>query len=242
MKCYGKTDIGKSRDTNQDSFTYNYLSDGSVWAVLCDGMGGSNGGGIASENAVKIISDRITEQYQNSITSDNIKSFMESLILAANAEIFNLSKSNPDLIGMGTTIVLIFVIDLTAYIAYVGDSRAYKIDSDGITQLTKDHSIVQIMLDKGEITDEQAFNHPKKHFLTRAVGVEHNVLVDFLEVPVKSDDVLLLCTDGLSNYLKAEDIKIIVNQYESNKIPDKLIDSANELGGSDNITVVCISH
>ena len=242
LKYYGKSDIGQLRDTNQDAFSYSYLDDGSIWAIVCDGMGGSNGGDFASENAVAIISKRIKEQYQDGISADNVKNIMESLVLAANAEIYEISKHKPNLNGMGTTMVLCFVIEMTAYIAYVGDSRAYKIDKNSIIQLTKDHSVVQLMLDKGEITQEQAFNHPRRHFLTRAIGVEHSVIVDFIEIPLKNDDVIILCTDGLTNYLRANDISNIVNQNESSQIPDKLINSANDLGGSDNITVVCISQ
>lgn len=238
MKVTGKSDTGRVRPTNQDAFVCGELSDTTCFAVVCDGMGGANGGNVASAMAIKVIADRIVDAYRDGMTETALRRMLESAVSAANIEIFDAATENLDLRGMGTTVVAVVAGDNKAYIAHVGDSRAYMATSDGFEQITSDHSVVQAMVEKGQLTQNEAKNHPRKHFLTRALGVEENVECEFNAVDFSGDDILLLCTDGLTNMVETDDIYAIVRRTEWEDAPGALISAANMAGGSDNITAV----
>lgn len=241
MKIVAKTDKGLVRENNQDAYAVGELPGEVAWAVVCDGMGGAAGGNIASALAVKVISDKITSSYNEKMRDSSIKNLLDSAITAANIEVYDMAYSRPDLTGMGTTVVAVVVRDNVAHIAHAGDSRAYIVNDDGVEQITVDHSLVQNLVDRGEITKEEAEHHPNKNVITRALGVDKRIDVDFSEVEMYENETLVLCTDGLSNCVNnaemAEDIKD--GQYYA--FADRLVKRANKNGGNDNITVVAIA-
>ena len=241
MRIVAKTDKGHVRDSNQDAYAVGEFSDEVVWAVVCDGMGGAAGGNIASALAVKVISDKINVSYREQMRDSSIKNMLDSALNAANVEVFDMSESKHELKGMGTTVVCAIVKDGQAYIAHAGDSRAYILKNGKIFQITTDHSIVQDLLDKGKITSEQALNHPNKNIITRAVGVDKNIEIDFDQIDLDDDTTLLLCTDGLSNYVSDSEILELTRDKKHYAFADRLVNKANENGGGDNITVVVIS-
>ena len=166
MKISAKTDVGMVRSNNQDSYSAGDLTSEVTWAVVCDGMGGANGGNVASETAVKVISDKLTSGYHIGMNDNSVKNLIVSAIEAANMTLFSMARNNEELSGMGTTVVLAVRNTDTLYISNVGDSRIYIVSDSGITQVTTDHSVVQIMLDRGEISPEEAKDHPKKNVIT----------------------------------------------------------------------------
>ncbi len=241
MRIFAKTDKGKVRSINQDAHAANVLSGGAALAVVCDGMGGASAGDIASKTAVDIISNYVLNGYNPSMTPDDIVRLLNNAITSANFEVFTLSKSDENFRGMGTTAVVTIVRENHAVICNVGDSRAYLIN-DTISQITRDHSIVQTLVESGKLSPEEARVHPEKNVITRALGVEENILTDSYIVDITENDMILLCTDGLSNYVDTDSILRIVKDNALDKITNLLIDKANAGGGRDNITAAVISH
>jgi len=223
--CY-KTDIGK-RENNEDSLLVKKIGEFHVLAVA-DGLGGHAAGEVASRVALI----EIEEYLRKNLSRENLKEAVREAILKANREICMLSRENPEYRGMGTTLVLAIVFGNRALIANVGDSRAYLI-GDGIRRITKDHSLVQELVDRKIITEEEAFNHPQKNVVTNALGIGEDVTIDFYEVEL--DGYLLLCTDGLSDYVRDREIKDVV--LKAQNPCDELVRIAKERG-NDNITVI----
>lgn len=242
MKIASKTDTGRVRETNQDSYAAGELSAGVAWAVVCDGMGGANGGNIASATAVKIISEYIASSYREGMSSNSIKMMLESAVHSANMSIYDMSRTVESLSGMGTTVVVTLVSNSKAHIVHAGDSRAYKISGDEIIQITRDHSIVQSMVESGQLSEDEAKSHPRKNVITRALGVDENIEIEYNEVDLGSSDSLMLCTDGLTNYLDVEEIKQTIKNHSFYEYPEVLVNKANAKGGRDNITVVVIKE
>lgn len=242
MKISAKTDTGKVRTNNQDYFLAGELNNGVTWAIVCDGMGGAMGGNVASETAVRIISEKLISGYHEGMNDNSVKLLMMSAIEAANASVYSKSTNDESLKGMGTTVVAAIINQDTVYLAHVGDSRIYIISSDSIIQMTTDHSVVQMMIENGEITPEEAKTHPKKNVITRALGVEESIRIDYSQEIFNENDILLLCSDGLTNYVSDEEIKKICLENDRFLLADKLVDAANEKGGGDNITVVTVSE
>ncbi|MBQ7047120.1 MAG: Stp1/IreP family PP2C-type Ser/Thr phosphatase [Oscillospiraceae bacterium] len=241
MRIVAKTDKGKIRKDNQDSYAAGELPGGVTWAVVCDGMGGAAGGSVASSIAVKMISEKITASYQHGMSDNSIKHMLISVIETANASIYEMSQSIESLNGMGTTVVAAIVRDNMLYLAHAGDSRAYRISDDGIRQLTRDHSVVQDMVEQGKLTQEQAKEYPGKNIITRALGVGDYIDVDFSQEELDVKDVIVICTDGLTNYVETDDIYNATRNDHYYEIADRLVNLANENGGGDNITVVAIA-
>ncbi len=242
MKITAKTDIGKVRSNNQDSYAAGELPGGVAWAVVCDGMGGAAGGNVASAEAVKIISHSIDEGYRNGMRPSSIRNLLESAIVSANACLFDMSRKDETLNGMGTTCVAVLAVDSTVYISHVGDSRAYIVSDQGtLRQLTRDHSVVQDLVENGSITSDEAKNYPGKNIITRALGVEENVCVDFCEEDFPEGEILLICTDGLTNFVNDDDIVDAVSHGSFFEFAEHLVSMANANGGGDNITVVAIA-
>ena len=242
MRIVAKTDIGLKRINNEDSYATGELPGSVAWAVVCDGMGGAAGGNVASSTAVKLISERISSSYRKGMTANSIKNMLVSAITAANISIFEASRKNPELSGMGTTVVAVVVVDGEACIAHAGDSRAYVLSDGKLRQLTKDHSFVQEMVDSGNLTEAEALDDPRKNIITRALGVDEEIRIDFCEEFIDDKDVLLICTDGLTNYVNSEEICEITSDGKYYEYAEKLVNRANENGGGDNITVVTISY
>lgn len=238
----GKTDVGRRREVNQDCFYLRGLDGGAVLAILCDGMGGQNGGQVASETAVRTMAQRIVKDYRRDYGANSIRHMLSAAMSAANSEVFARAKRDPALKGMGTTAIAALIRDGTAYLLHVGDSRCYLITREGVRQMTRDHSVVQMMVERGEITPEEAKYHPERHFITRALGIGEQLEADYLEENVPAGSWVLLCSDGLSNHLDEEDICGIVTGNTPSESVEELIDRANIMGGTDNITAVLIEN
>lgn len=242
MRISAKTDVGLIRNQNQDSYAAGELPGDISWAIVCDGMGGAAGGAVASTMAVRMISEKISSACRQNMTENMIRNILINSIENANSTIFDVSCSNPELRGMGTTAVAMIAVGGYAYIAHVGDSRAYKIKKDIITQITRDHSMVQQLVDRGEITPEQARNHPERNIITRAVGVDEKVNVEFDLVKFDEDEMILICSDGLCGYASDKQIIETIQNNDFYMCADKLIDLAGINGGGDNITVVITAY
>ncbi len=238
----GNTDIGKKRKTNQDSF---FIGPESKLYVVADGMGGHNGGDIASQMAVDILPKYV----EKNIDMEPIPLIIGS-IKESNRSIKNFGETHPELVGMGTTIVCFFFKGQNIYIGNVGDSRAYLVNQKRIYQLSKDHSLVQEKLNYGVYDREQAARDPQKNVLVRTVGFEENVEVDVFVYKVNRGDIFLCCSDGLHGKVSDEDIVFLINkiipnpiaatQNDADLVISGLISQANENGGQDNITAILI--
>lgn len=236
---FGLSDVGCVRELNEDSFCVHGFKDGNEkgFCVLADGMGGHNAGEVASQNAVKLIA----EELQRLSAEDEIPKKLNEAIMSANQRIYKMSCENSIHSGMGTTVVATYITEGNAYIANVGDSRAYAIRGNEIVQITTDHSVVSELLMSGMITYEEARNHPQRNIITRAVGTEENVKVDVFEYNFSVGDILLMCSDGLSTMLDDGEIfSIATSEETAEKTVNKLIESAKGKGGIDNITAICI--
>jgi protein phosphatase len=225
------TDVGKKRTNNQDSY---FVSD--KWCVVADGMGGHNGGEVASRTAIDIIKKSLMQQ------SINIEILLRNAIYNANTAVYNMSLEDPSLEGMGTTAVLCYLDENEAIIAHVGDSRAYHISPLGMRQITSDHSIVQQLIESGTITPQEAKNHPQKNLITRAIGTESSIDVDISHLEFCKGDFILLCTDGLTAFVSDKEIESVIkeNGSDTQSAANKLVGLANSGGGADNITVILI--
>ncbi len=242
MKIVAKTDIGLVRTSNQDSYAAGELPGSVAWAVVCDGMGGAAGGNYASSMAVKLISERISASYRQGMSGNSIKNMLTSAILAANISVYEMGQADSDLTGMGTTVVVAIIADESVYIAHVGDSRAYILADGNLNQLTKDHSFVQEMVDSGKLTPDEAKDDPRKNYITRALGVNSDVRVDFCQEYLSGDEILMLCTDGLTNYVNPEEFYELTDDGNFYEFAERLVNRANNNGGGDNVTVVTMSY
>ena len=235
MKTFSKTDIGMVREVNQD---YVFVSDtpsGNLpnLLVVADGMGGHRAGEYASRLAVEVV-----KQELESSAMDSPEAMMKNAITHANTRVLEAATQVANLRGMGTTLVVATVIDRTLYFANVGDSRLYLLNDD-IKQLSKDHSLVQEMVRLGGINEEEAKCHPDKNIITRAIGAKDDIEIDFYEYRLKKGDIILMCTDGLSNMVEDEEILHIVKcSRDVVEAVEQLIERAKENGGSDNIGVI----
>ncbi len=240
MEVFSKSDIGLVRSQNQDDCRFGVISPSCVWAVVCDGMGGANGGNIASATAVEYISREIEKMYSDDLSKAELSTLMTEIVSQANIEIYNMARNDVELTGMGTTCEFILVKDTIVHVVHIGDSRTYAIRGGKIKQLTEDHSVVQEMVRRGEITAEQAQTHPNKNFITRALGIKPEVHLDYIEANFIYGDVLLICTDGLSNCVSTGDMVKICHENRGESLPNALVEKAKEGGGSDNITVTVV--
>ncbi len=240
MKFRFGTDIGLKREENQDSVRCEYFGH-NVLAVVCDGMGGERAGKEASEIAVSEFFQRFRDGYSEELDSDGIRKLLISSVSAANSVIYTKARLDFKNFGMGTTCVAAFVNSEAAYIANVGDSRAYVITQDGLYQITADHNVAALLYERGEITEEEMVNHPQRHMLIRAVGVDKTVLTDTFTLTYKDKINLLLCSDGLSGYCSDDEIFDVISDNSFENMTDALIELALSKGGRDNVTVAVIS-
>ena len=242
IKAYAKSDKGNVRETNEDYFYISNSLDQIQLFLLADGMGGYNGGEIASQLAIQTAKNYIENNFKDiEKDRDSIIQLLGSSMEYANMVVYEKAKENPELQGMGTTLEICLIYNNKAYIGHVGDSRIYRIRKDFIRKLTQDHSYVQKLVKEGTITKEQAAHHPQKNMLMKALGCNAFVEPDVSVKGFLRDDILLISSDGLTNMVKQEDIfKIAKGNIE--KAPIRLVDLANENGGLDNITVVVIKN
>ena len=243
IKAYGKSDVGKTRDINEDSFyiTKDQFSDIQLF-ILADGMGGCNAGDVASKLAITC-SKRYIENNIKDTPKDkeSIIQLIGSSIEYANMIVYEKALENKEFEGMGTTLEICLIYNNRAYIAHIGDSRIYRIRKGIIRQLTQDHSYVETLVEQGTITKEEAKHHPKKNMLTRALGCNAFVEPDVLVRGFQKEDIILICSDGLTNMVTNQEIfKIVTNNFET--APKELIKLANQNGGLDNITVITIKN
>ena len=240
MRAFGKSDIGKARDMNQDSFFISSPQDKVQVFIVADGMGGYKGGEIASKLAVETSKSYILNNIESIVLErDNILNLIKSAIEYANLVVYEKSKEVPELENMGTTIDICLILQNKVYIGHVGDSRVYRMRKEFFRKLTTDHSYVQKLVSDGTITKEEAYNHPKKNMLIKALGCSSYVEPDVSVKGFLKDDILLMCSDGLTNMLRDEEIVQIINKDPMTAC-DRLVDAANEKGGLDNITAVII--
>ena len=235
MKTFSKTDIGMVREVNQD---YVFTTEAPIGnlpnlLVVADGMGGHRAGEYASRLTVEVVKQELAQS-----TEASPEAMMKSAIVRANERVIEEARQDVQLKGMGTTLVMATVIERTLYFANVGDSRLYLLNED-IRQLSKDHSLVQEMVRLGGLNREEAKHHPDRNIITRAIGAEEKVQIDFFEYRLKKGDIILMCTDGLSNMVEDEEILHIVKcSRDVVEAVEQLIERAKEHGGSDNIGVI----
>ena len=237
MKLCGASNVGKVRKENQDCYKAGRSTDGSFWMILCDGMGGVKSGGLASHSVVDTIEKRFTESIPSLIDDQAIKSFIISTIKKCNEELYKKSIVDKQ-ITMGTTIEAAIIRDNNVQYLHCGDSRIYHISKKHVVQLTKDHSMVQELVDSGRITPDEARTHPNKNIITHALGIEQNTKLDYNSLRMAKGDLLLMCSDGLSNLVLDDEIADIILKTDFYSAPESLINKALERGGTDNITAV----
>ena len=235
IKC--KTDKGMKRTNNQD-YVVTLRGGNYDLLVVADGMGGHNAGEVASKLAATTIRDFIFENFKS---YEDKEELIRDAIVKSNGIIYGQQRNNEELKGMGTTTTCCIIIGNEVVVGHVGDSRAYIINRDGIRKITVDHSFVQELIKNGSITEDEAFNHPKRNLITRAVGTEAQIEVDTARTKIESDDIIFMCSDGLTSYLNNDEIFQIVAHKKENAI-DELVRLANVRGGSDNISVIIASQ
>ena len=242
MKIYGKTDVGKLRETNQDTFAYGEPFENGYFAIVCDGMGGQNAGNIASEMAREQITNTLLRQLKIGLDEKSVRNILLSAFSAANQTVYQKACSDSKLSGMGTTAVATVILQDRLFVAHVGDSRAYLLASGVFTRLTQDHSVVEMLFNKGKISKDELKSHPRRNEITRAIGVLPEVSVDFTTESFRKGDKLLLCSDGLTGVCDDEQISQILEDNDSARASERLITLANSYGGTDNITAIVIEN
>lgn len=245
MLITGRTDKGLVRQNNQDTFAVGEIADG-CYTVVCDGMGGQQGGEVASQLACESVSAAILRDFASPVTGEArdtwIKGALDEAVQAANRAVFERGEADDNLAGMGTTIVAALIMGSTAYILHAGDSRAYLLREDTLTQVTTDHTMVQMLLERGDITESESRVHPQRHYITRALGVGAQVECAFNVVDLHPGDSLMVCTDGLYNYVDPVALPALVADAAAAASADSLIEAANAGGGGDNITAVLMGQ
>lgn len=242
MQYWGLTDPGCVRAQNQDAYYMESLDRGTVLAVVCDGMGGAKSGNVASTLAMDVFVQEVKRSYNPSMDWEAADQMLRSAVKLANFTVYDQAMQFEEFTGMGTTMVAALIRGREVTLVNVGDSRAYVCDRDGIKQLTTDHSLVQMMVDRGELTPELARTYPGKNFITRAIGTEPVVDCDLFHHKVDRGDYMLLCSDGLSNMMDAQEILFeVVHGFNKQLCCQRLTDIAKNRGGPDNITSILIS-
>lgn len=240
MKTGVCTDAGKVREINQDDYAIH--ENGCCLYIIADGMGGHQCGEVASRMAVEVVREHVKKYMSPDMDPTSAKGILYEAFSRANKRILEYAAIEPDCAGMGTTLTLLFHCRRQSLIGHVGDSRAYILNGERLDQVTEDHSLVAELYRRGELTEEEVQHHPKKHVITRALGMGDNVRADLIPVSLAVDDRVLLCTDGLTNLVGDNEILQLLQQYESEQlITEQLVQLANERGGYDNITVLLVN-
>ena len=239
MEAWGLTDLGNVRRQNQDYYDIVRLDGGRILLVVCDGMGGAKSGNVASRLAAEVFVGEVRRMARPDMDAQEAAALLQEAVRLANGAVFDQSRVSSDFEGMGTTLVAAYLMPGRAVIANVGDSRAYIFDKEGLRFVTVDHSLVELMVQRGEISREQAKNHPSKNLITRAVGTEPSVTCDIYQQELSPGDAVLLCSDGLSNELVDQEILFeVVHGVRKDGCCQRLLDIAKSRGAPDNVTVV----
>jgi len=242
MEAWGLTDPGLVRTQNQDYFLLQQLGKHDLAAVVCDGMGGAKCGNVASRMAAEVFIHEIQRGYRAGMTDEQTEYLLTTAVSIANTAVYENAGLNEDMHGMGTTLVSILILGKTAYFANVGDSRAYLLNQSGITKVTVDHSLVELMVRRGELSSEQAKTYPGKNLITRAIGTEESVACDTFCCPIHPGDFFLLCSDGLTNNLADQELLFeVIHGVHREDCCSRLIGIAKDRGAPDNVTAVLIA-
>ena len=239
MEVGFKTDKGRRRSNNEDAC---FVMKKDKVFIVADGVGGNNSGEIASRLAVNEIANYVETHPLREIQSvEQVQDYFEDCLKNANFKVLELSQRIEANKGMATTVVCAYVQGNTIYIINVGDSRAYVFRDDVLQQITEDHTYVNTLLKAGLISEDEAMNHENKNMITRAVGADYTVVADFFSLPIRADDIVLICTDGLYGEVGEEQLITVLKEEKSmTDICNELVEMANENGGSDNITMVVL--
>ena len=241
MQYWGLTDPGCTRPQNQDAFQIEVLDKNTLLCVICDGMGGAKSGNVASSLAVDVFCQEVKRTWNHDMDQERLDQMLHSAVKLTNFTVHDQAQQFEDFTGMGTTLVAVFVHGKQVTTVNVGDSRAYIINHNGVTQITEDHSLVQLMVKNGELTREQARNYPGKNLITRAIGTEPVVMPDIFHHKVERGDCLLLCTDGLSNIIDEQEMLFeVVHGDDKDHCCQRLLDIAKNRGAPDNVTSVLV--
>lgn len=242
MQITVRSNIGKKRSSNQDYADYFESRAGQVLFVLCDGVGGNLAGDVASRKTTEFIGSRF-KQLDHYMSKEVMEEWMDKIIYEVNAFIVEVSDQSTDYVGMGTTLVLATVVEDFVVVAHVGDSRAYTYHQGVLVQLTEDHSLVNELVKSGEITPEESLNHPRRNIVTQSIGGDLQVEAEFTQMHKNQVELLMLCSDGLSNMLSSElMIELIEAEKDLNQLASNFIEAANDAGGLDNITIILVSN
>ena len=241
MQYWALTDPGVARNQNQDTYQVMPLDKNTVLCVVCDGMGGAKSGNVASTLAADVFTQEVKRSWKPDMDPEWLNQMLEGAVKLANFTVFDQAKQFEDFNGMGTTLVALLLQGKKATIVNVGDSRAYMIDKDGIKQVTTDHSLVQMMIARGELTPEKAKHYPGKNLITRAIGTEPQVMCDIFHRRAEKGNCILLCTDGLSNLMDDQEILFeVAHGQDKEHCCERLLDIAKKRGAPDNVTSVLV--
>ena len=241
MQSWGLTDPGCVRPQNQDAYQIEQLDRNTLLGVVCDGMGGAKSGNIASTLAVDVFVQEVKRTWSASMNADKIDQMLRGAVKLANFTVFDQAAQFEEFDGMGTTLTAVLIKGKTATVVNVGDSRVYAVDAGGIFQLTRDHSLVQMMVERGELSPERAKYYPGKNFITRAIGTEPVVNCDLFHRTASGGDCLLLCSDGLSNLVDEQEILFeVVHGLRKQQCCESLLNIAKNRGAPDNVTCVLV--
>lgn len=239
MQIWGLTDPGNIRSQNQDAYNIVEFGHDRALMIVCDGMGGAKSGNVASSMAAEAFVAEVRRSQRLALSVERVKQILLGALELANKAVYEHSKLGDEYSGMGTTLVAAFLLKNTAVVINVGDSRAYHFSAQGVHQVTRDHSIVELMVQRGELTPEQAKTYPGKNLITRAVGTEPEVEGDLYVQELHKDDCLLLCSDGLSNEMDDQEILFeVVHGMKKSTCCERLLSIAKNRGAPDNVTVV----
>lgn len=242
MRVWGRTDIGLVRSENQDAYSICEMKEYTS-AVVCDGMGGTNGGRVASSLAVDVYQQEIEEKLRTGMNSQEMALAMSESVKKANEAVRQRAAENREYQQMGTTLVSAVVQKERAVLANVGDSRAYHINRSGIRQITRDHSVVENMVERGDLTPEEAKHHPRRNLITRALGPDADVQTDTFELIWKQGDFILLCSDGLVNTVSDQEILFeVIHNGEPDTCLERLLDLSKQRGAPDNVTMLLMMN
>ena len=241
MQIWGITDPGCVRAQNQDAYITEELDKNTHLCVVCDGMGGARSGNVASSLAAEVFTQEIRSSYHAAMDTKSVDDLLQRAIKLVNFTVYDQAREVEDFSGMGTTLVAVLVRGRHATVVNVGDSRAYLVNEEGIRQITTDHSLVQMMVQRGELLPDQARKYPGKNLITRAIGTETVVQCDLFHLELDREDVMLLCTDGLSNLLDDQELLFeVVHRPERQDCCRRLLDIAKNRGAPDNVTCVML--
>ena len=241
MQCWGLTDPGCVRTQNQDAYQIEQLDRNTALCIVCDGMGGAKSGNVASTLAVDVFVQEVRRTWHSGMDPEEVDQMLEGAVKLANFTVFDQAQQFEEFNGMGTTLVAALIQGMQVTVVNVGDSRAYRVNKDGVRLLTTDHSVVQMMVERGELTPERARTYPGKNYITRAIGTEATVMCDVFHLDVDRGDSLLLCSDGLSNMMDDQEILFeVVHGVNKQYCCQRLLDIAKNRGAPDNVTSILV--